>query len=387
MHLGIDGRYIRDSYPGIGRYTYHLLEALLDLGLGDEWSVLFDPTAEDTRFSIGRLEGRGGVTLVPTEIPARTWTEQARLPSLLADLGLDLFHAPFYLYPYLSGVPAITTVHDVIPLAFPVGFPARSRWLFRLGTQLAVWRSRRIIAVSSATAKALDGRFAGAVGKIDVVPEGVAPRFRPWEHDQVVRIRDRHGLPEQYLLAVGIDSPHKNLRLLAEVVASLRSAPPLILAGPSDPRYEGTRQAVEELDLGERVLFAGELPEEDLPGVYSGAMVFLFPSLQEGFGLPVLEAMACGTPVISSNASSLPEVVGDAGILVDPRDPAAWTEAIAALLDDPMAREPMRHKGIDRARGFTWRRAAVETRKVYDRALQTSARSLDGGIEGGNAGR
>ena len=367
----MDGRYIRDSYPGIGRYTYHLLEALVDLEGGNEWWVLYDPAAEDSRFFLERLESRKGLNLVPSATPLRTWSEQARLPRLLAGLSLDLFHTPFYLYPYLTRIPSISTMHDVIPLAFPAGFSVRSRWIFRMATQLSLWRSRRIIAVSEATARALDGHFAGASGKIAVIPEGVDARFRPVERDLVDQIRSRHRLPERYFLSVGIDSPHKNWRFLVETYARLGAGPPLVLAGPPDPRYTGTRRAVEELGLADRVLFLGAVAEEDLPGLYSGAEVFLFPSLHEGFGLPVLEAMACGTPVICSDASSLPEVVGDAGMLIDPGDSAGWTAAVERLSDDPALREQMRQQGMVRARAFTWRRAAAETRKLYDQALET----------------
>ncbi|MFQ5946152.1 MAG: glycosyltransferase family 4 protein [Anaerolineae bacterium] len=371
MRFGIDGRYIRDSYPGIGRYAYHLFEALLGLESDDEWWVLYDPAAEDSRFSLEGLESREGLHLVPSATPVRSWREQAQLPRLLADLALDLFHTPFHLYPYLTGIPSISTVHDVIPMAFPSGFSVRSRWIFRIATQLALWRSRRIIAPSKSTARALDSRFAGSARKIAVIREGVDARFRPVESDVVDEIRSRHRLPERYYLSVGIDSAHKNLRFLVETYARLGSAPPLALAGAPDPRYTGTRRAVEELGLADRVIFLGAVAEEDLPGLYSGAEVFLHPSLHEGFGLPVLEAMASGAPVICSDASSLPEVVGDAGTLIPPDDSAGWSAAIERLSDDPELREWMAQQGLVQAGAFTWRRAAVETRNLYDQALDT----------------
>ncbi len=371
MRFGFDGRYIRDSYPGIGRYTYHLLEALLALESGDEWWVLYDPAALDSRFSLKRLEDRTELTLVPSVTPVRTLAEQARLPSLLARLAPDLFHTPFYLYPYLTGIPSVSTVHDIIPLALPSGFSLRSRWIFRLATQLAIWRSRRIIAVSSFTAGVLDEQFAGAGGKLAVVPEGVDARFRPIERGDVDELRSHYNLPERYYLNVGIDSPHKNLRLLVEAFAPLGSGPSLVLVGPPDPRHTGTRRAVEEHGLADRVLFLGAVPEEDLPALYSGAEVFLLPSLQEGFGLPALEAMACGTPVICSDASSLPEVVGDAAVLIDPGDSAGWTAAIKRLSDDAALRERMAQQGLARATSFTWRRAAEATRELYQQALET----------------
>jgi alpha-1,3-rhamnosyl/mannosyltransferase len=185
-------------------------------------------------------------------------------------------------------------------------------------------------------------------------------------------VRDSHGLPERYILYLGSNKPHKNLVRLVEAWAVLQPQPlPLVVAGFWDARYPGPRQHAEELGI-EEVIWLGPVPEQDLPALYTGATLFVFPSLYEGFGLPVLEAMACGTPVACSDSSSLPEVAGDAAILFDSTDVGDMAEAIGLLLGNPDLRQRLAKAGLQRAKRFSWQRTAKETLEVYRHVLDST---------------
>jgi len=194
----------------------------------------------------------------------------------------------------------------------------------------------------------------------------------------VAEARARYGLPERYLLYLGSNKPHKNLRRLVEAWARLQpQSMPLVIAGAWDGRYPEARQRAAALSLEGQVRWLGPVPETDLPALYSGSLLFVFPSLYEGFGLPVLEAMACGTPVVCSNSSSLPEVAGDAALLVDPMNTEELVTAVRTALENESLRQDMTEKGLKRAQGFSWLQTAQRTLEVY-----RSAKSRAFGGEG-----
>jgi glycosyltransferase involved in cell wall biosynthesis len=209
----------------------------------------------------------------------------------------------------------------------------------------------------------------------------VNPRFRPAGPEALAAVRQKYDLPERFILYVGTIEPRKNLTALLEAYAALMerlsvcdlrpalSDVRLVIVGKKGWLYEGFFRRLHELGLEDRVLFTGYVPDEDLPAIYSAADLFVFPSLYEGFGLPVLEAMACGTPVIASNASSLPEVAGEAGIMIAPHDVRGLAEAMERLLMDKQLRAELRARGLERAKQFTWERAAAMTLEVYQDAL------------------
>ncbi|MCX6026985.1 MAG: glycosyltransferase family 1 protein [Chloroflexi bacterium] len=211
--------------------------------------------------------------------------------------------------------------------------------------------------------------------RVHMVPYGVSPSFRPVHAPHLRRaVAERYGLPSEFLLYVGNLEPRKNLPRLLEAYARLpgrQVVPPLVLAGTRGWKDAPLRETMERLNLGRRVVFPGYIPQEDLPAVYSMAAAFVYPSLYEGFGLPVLEAMACGTPVITSNVSSMPEVAGDAALLVSPNDVEGLTRALDRVLGEPDLRAELSRRGLARARQFTWRRAAESTLAVYRSVLGT----------------
>lgn len=371
MRIAIDARCVQDHFPGIGRYTYKLCRTLPTVGGEHEFIILYDPRAQDTRFSLDPLTAIPNVRALPVSVGVFSPWSQVRLPLLLRGERIDLLHSPYYLRPYVTFAPAVVTLHDVMPLVLPEsGLSPLSRQVFRLATRMTIWTAARLIAGSESARQDFCAHFRVPEEKIKAVHHGVDERFRPRAEEEVVGFRRRFGLPPGFLLYLGIDKPHKNLVRLIEAFGRLeRSDLTLAVVGPPSARRSEAREVANRLDLGERVRFLGPVDDDSLPALYSAATALVFPSLYEGFGLPALEAMACGTPVVCSNASSLPEVVGDAAMLVDPYDVDAWSEAMARVLSGEALRSELRRKGLARAAQFTWERTARATLAVYAEAV------------------
>jgi len=365
LRIGIDGRYIADHYPGIGRYTFSLVEALSRLAADATFVVALQPGQPNSRYDLDQLVARPNVRLAPFPLPPRSPLEQVRWPQAARRWALDVFHAPYFYMPYALPCPAVVTIYDLIPLVFPQGFSAAQRLSFHLMVGLAVRRASAVIAVSAATRTDLLRYFNLSPNRVHVTPLAADASFYPRPPAEVAAVRARYGLPNAYVLYVGINKPHKNLPRLIEAYAKIGEAPPLVLAGREDPRYPEARRQAEVLGLGGRVAFPGDIAGADLPALYSGASLFVFPSLYEGFGLPPLEAMACGTPVVCSNRASLPEIVGDAALTVDPDDVEAIASAMRRVLDDADLRESLRQRGWARAAQFSWEHTAQETLRIY----------------------
>jgi glycosyltransferase involved in cell wall biosynthesis len=273
---------------------------------------------------------------------------------------------PSHVVPLVHPRRTAVTVHDLGYLYYPEAHTRFSRLYLHLSTMYSARTAQRVIAISEATKRDLMERYGVAPGKIRVVYHGRDEAFRPVSDPAVLRATAaKYGIEGVYCLHVGTLQPRKNLGLLVEAWAMLRERmerpPKLLLAGKRGWLYEPLVRSVEERGLGDLVKFADYVERADLPALYSGALAFTFPSLYEGFGLPALEAMSCGTPVVASNASSIPEVVGDAGLLLDPRDVGAWAGAVEQLSYDDAAQRDMSRKGLARAGRFTWERCARET--------------------------
>jgi len=375
MRIGVDGRYIQDHFPGIGRYTYNLVMHLARIVPQTMFCLVCDPIARNTRYDIEGLARSSNIEIIHTDIPTFSLAEQYQLPRLIRRLQLDLFHSPYYLKPYRLPCPSIVTIYDVISRLYPRYLPSRrARIIYEIATRLALRTSRRIITTSVATRDDLVKYYRVGHDRIVVTPLAADKRFGPISPDEIARVRARYRLPLRYVLYVGINKPHKNLTQLVEAWALLETREGtaghhLILAGREDPRYPEVRHRIKALNLLEQVRVLGEIPEEDLPCLYAGASWFVFPSLYEGFGLPVLEAMACGTPVVCSNISSLPEIVGDAAITFDPTDVEGMAQALFDALGDPKRRGKMSEKARRRAQCFRWERTAQLTYQCYKEVL------------------
>jgi glycosyltransferase involved in cell wall biosynthesis len=240
----------------------------------------------------------------------------------------------------------------------------------------AVRRADHLLAISEHTRRDLIDLLGAPPAGVTVTHCGVDPTFRPLDAAQVAAWRARYGLPERFILYVGTLEPRKNVPRLLDAYARLRRrgpVPPLVLVGGRGWRHAAIDARLAALGLGDAVRFLGYVPAAELPLCYNAAGVFVYPSLYEGFGLPPLEALACGTPVVTSNAASLPEAVGDAAVLVDPRDPAALADALAAALADEPLRQRLRAAGLAQARRFSWRRMAEQTLAVYHDVQQLTA--------------
>ncbi|MFN3337383.1 MAG: glycosyltransferase family 4 protein [Thermomicrobium sp.] len=309
------------------------------------------------------------VTGWPTERPSvRIAWEQLVAPWATRDCAV--IHGPVNVLPLALARPGVVTVHDLAFLHFPEHYPATKRWYLRLLTALSVRRARRVIAVSETTRRDLVQLYGMAPERITTIPNGIDADWRRVDDGELERWRRQQGLPERFLLFVGTVQPRKNLTTLLEAFAQLgpEFPWPLFVVGAAGWLDSPIYRRAEALGLARRVRFTGYVPPEELRYWYSAATIFIYPSLYEGFGLPLLEAMACETPVITSNCSALPEVAGDAAVLVEPTDPLAIAAAIRSLAMDEERRRMLAQAGRERARQFTWERTARETAAVY-RAL------------------
>jgi len=373
LHIGLSAHLLSlaGTYrsAGANRYIHGLLSSL----------PLVDGDIRYTAFLGERRARFPGLTLrlsrLPTyRPPVRILWEQLVQPLALVREGIDLLHALAFVSPLLSPCPVVVTVYDLSFVLLPHSFPKVKRLYLSLFTPLSVKRARRIIAVSRNTRNDLMRLWNISPEKIDVIYCGVDSSLRPLEREKVSRFRRERGLPERFILYLGTLEPRKNLVRLLEAYARLpaESRPHLVMAGAKGWGYEAIGARVEELGLEGQVLFPGYIPQEEKALWYNAAEILVYPSLYEGFGLPPLEAMACGTPVVASCRASLPEVVGEAGVLVDPLDTEAMAQAMHDLLEDQTWRESLRDKGLKRARQFSWEKAARETVRVYRRALRES---------------
>lgn len=310
------------------------------------------------RYRSGRLGGA----------PGRILWEQCVAPIQTRRDHLDVLFCPVNVVPLVGTVPSVVTVHDLAFIEHPEAFHASKRRYLDLMTRLSVRRARRIIAVSAHTKRDLVERYRVPPDKVTVIPNAADDRFRPADDtDAVSRFRATNHLPARYILFVGTLEPRKNLRRLVEAFASVSENTrdvTLVIIGASGWLTSDLAPLVRERGLTERVIFKGYVPDADLPHWYQAAAVFCYPSLYEGFGLPVLEAMACGTPVVASDTSAIPEVAGDAALLVNPTDVTALAGALTDVLNDPARQEAMRCAGIARAKAYSWGRTARATLDV-----------------------
>jgi glycosyltransferase involved in cell wall biosynthesis len=303
-----------------------------------------------------------------TRIPVlNTLSNHLRLPRILRKLDLDILHGLCDFIPLGGGgYKRVFTVHDLTGLLFPETHKLAVALNHRLIMPLELKTSDAVIAVSENTKHDLIKHFNVDEGRIHVVYEGVDSTFRSCDTSEV---KSKYGLDFPFILYVGTLEPRKNIPRLLNAFKKLVDSGishRLVVAGRSGWKYAGILESVGKLGLTGRVVFTGYVPREDLPGLYSLADVFVFPSLYEGFGLPVLEAMACGTPVVCSNTSSLPEVAGDAALTVDPLDVEGLAESMERVLTDGGLADKLRKRGLKQAAGFTWEYAAGKTLKVYE---------------------
>ena len=362
MPIILDARTATDHFPGIGRYVVNLASALQRVAPDLSLILLRDPSAAAQRLALPDLPALD-CAASPFALP-----QQWRVRSILRQSRAALYHSAYYLMPYAPGIPSMVTCYDLIPLVYPQYFTATQRLIFRTAHVLALRTTRVTLAISAATKNDLVRFFHVDPRRIVVTPLAAAAHFQPPSRAEVNRVKQHYALPDRYVLYFGSNKPHKNVPRLVEAFAASSaraSGIDLVIAGHWDERYPQAKELAERLSLKERVRFIGPVQDNDLPALYGGTELFVFPSEYEGFGLPVLEAMACGAPVVCSNRSSLPEIAGDAALLCDPHDVAALARALEQALTDWDLRAGLQQRGLERAAQFTWEQAASQTLKMY----------------------
>jgi glycosyltransferase involved in cell wall biosynthesis len=357
---------------GLGRYAESLTRALVAVH-PDRYALFYNRER-----GIELLPGLEHMLTRTVALGYKPWRMLVWLGQL-ARVGFDnllpgagLFHATEHLLLPLRSIPTVLTVHDLIFRHLPAHHKPLNRWYLNLTMPLYCRRATHVIAISECTRRDLTAAYGIPPEKVTVIYEAAAPRFRVQPPEAVAAVRARYGLPDRYLLFVGTIEPRKNLtRLLAafETIHAEGLSDGLVIVGKRGWLYGDFFARLEKSPAQDAVLCPGYVPDEDLPAVYAGAQGLVFPSLYEGFGLPVLEAMACGTPVVASNASSIPEVGGDATLYFDPPDVEAMVEAIRRLLRDTDLQDHMRVRGLAQAAGFSWELTATATKSVYDAVL------------------
>jgi glycosyltransferase involved in cell wall biosynthesis len=357
---------------GISTYIRHLVRG--QAGVPGPGEILVYLPSTDPVPDVPRAPHlRVRVSPIPLRrpLPRLLW-EHTGFPFVLWRDRVDLLHATMNVAPVWTPCPVVVTIHDLAYLRYPHVHPRGRRLYLSAFTRLTVRRAQVIVAVSEYTRGEIEQLLNIPRERIRVIYEGVDADFRPLPHDQVQSFLCRRGLPPSYLLYVGNLEPRKNLTRLVQAYARLarKGETRLVLAGARGWGYDELFRTVEALGLSDDVLFPGFVPREELPLWYNGAQAFVFPSLYEGFGLPPLEAMACGTPVVVSTAASLPEVVGGAGLQVPPDDAKALAAALQRLLDDKALRETLAQRGLTRARRFTWEGMAQKTASLYRQLVE-----------------
>ncbi len=369
MRFAIDARKLRDF--GIGTYIRNILTELSRLDRDNEYVVLCRPDDVDAADLLGR-----NFRMVVETAPTYSIAEQFRIPMSLAREGAHLVHEPHYVLPPLIRCRSVVTIHDCIHLMFPQYLPSKLAYVYAKGSMWSAARkANRILTVSEASKRDILRFFDVAPEKVAVIYNAIDERFlAPADPERMDLVRQRYQLDHPFVLYVGNIKPHKNIERLIDAFgrARGRGCPDevkLVIIGDEISKYPALRQSVHKHKLDKHVRFLGFQPMETLAAFYRLARAFVFPSLYEGFGLPPLEAMACGTPVVTSNVSSLPEVAGGAALLVDPYDAESIAAGICQALTDEPLRADLIMRGRERARSFSW---AQSVKKIHDIYLQVA---------------
>ena len=370
MRIAIDAHSVGAGLAGNESYATNLIEALAEIDSLNQYT-LFVTRSE----AVERFRGRWPNFIVRRTLPH---TPLIRIPLTLSTMlrmnPVDILHVQFSAPPF-APCPVVVSVHDLSFEHLPQTFNRRSWTQLRLTVRHSARRAAQIVTLSEHARRDIIATYGISPVLVTAIPPAAPAHFGPINDEkELQRVRHNYGILGDYILSVGSIQPRKNLRRLISAYARLRRArpehklPQLVLVGKRAWRYDETLRAIQESGAGDSVILTGYVPETDLPALYSGALCFVYPSYFEGFGLPPLEAMKCGAPVIVGDRTSLPEVVGDAGLLVDPFDVNAIAGAIESLIDNPNLRAELSVKGLNRARTFDWRETARRTVKVYEQA-------------------
>ncbi|MBI1865012.1 MAG: glycosyltransferase family 4 protein [Nitrospirae bacterium] len=370
MHIAIDVRTINPTHSGVGFYVSNLLGALREIDKENSYSYVCNQAQCRAQLLPGK-----SVDLIRTPFSHENhlfgdFWEHAILPYRLNRAGVDVFHGPAFLIPFRSPTfRTVVTVHDLVVFLHPETVPRRYSLYMQWLVRMAVKRADRIIAVSECTRLDLMNILGVDSSRIVAIPEAAGPEFAPPGPERIESVLNRYKISGRYLLHVGNLEPKKNLPRVIRAFDRVARMPggedlSLVIAGKKGWLYDEIFRTANGTTTNS-IRFLGYVPRDEMAAIYAGASCFVFPSIYEGFGLPVLEAMACGTPVVTSNISSMPEVAGGAAVLVDPYDEESIASGILAVVSDPSLQGQLRREGILRSRTFSWDRAARETLDLY----------------------
>jgi glycosyltransferase involved in cell wall biosynthesis len=372
LRIGIDGKVLTSQASGIGRYAVNVVRSLLMLsatGVQHLEFVIF--TGPQTSRDL--LAGYQGTYHQHCCVAKSSLLRSlVSIPAGIVSQGIEVFHGLDHV-----GLPLffkrgkyIVTLHDVIPLTLPHLFPLKHRLVVTAALSRVSKQADVVIVPSQAVQEEVLQLLPVSKDRLVVIPEGCEVRFAPLDDPgRLARVQRKYGLPASYMLFLGTLEPRKNVETLLQAFARFQHSRPaspsvhLVVAGARGWRYQTIFHTIRSLGLEQHVHFPGFIDDNDLPDLYRGAELFVFPSLSEGFGLPILEAMGCGVPVITAKTAALPEVAGDAAMLVDPRDPEALAAAMHEVLHNGTLREHLRRTGLERARHFSWE---ITARKILD---------------------
>jgi glycosyltransferase involved in cell wall biosynthesis len=365
-HIGIDARLLAYRTGGISTYTRRLIEALNQLKSPHNITIGY------SRKESAPLPTSFGSTTLWT--PPHHRLERLALSVELARHGFDVWHSPDFIPPYRGARRHVITVHDLTFWHYPQYLTEEGRAYYNAHIKAAVQQADHLLVVSEATQKDLIKILNVPEEKMTVQPHGAGDQYRQFSSQELAQAQQTLKLPQEYILHVGTLEPRKNIIGLLQgyrlLLDTLPDAPPVVLVGKSGWLFEETQQKIDALHLGEKLIWRKDVEDALLPAIYNLARVIVTPSFYEGFGMPALEAMACGIVPIVSNRSSLPEVVGDVGLLINPDDPTTITSALQkALIDDEWYAE-QRTAALERSRLFTWERSAQIALSVYERVVQ-----------------
>lgn len=377
VHIGLNAHLLSlsQSYRGAG-ISWYIINLLKNLAHVSPDFLSYSAFLRERAFQGQAPALKLHFSRLPTQRPVvRIFWEQLLQPLILRRAGVDLLHALAFVAPLVGSPPFVVTIYDLSFLRYPQAFRPFNRWYLHHFTARAVQRARAIITISESTRQDVINFFRVAPERVQTIYCGVDSTFCPLPAATIAAFKAKQGLPDNFVLYLGTLEPRKNVEGLIRAYAHWRrqaaQVPPLVIAGGKGWYYQEIFKLVETLHLAESVHFPGYIPQEALALWYNAATFFVYPSHFEGFGLPVLEAMACGTPVITSTAASLPEIIGPdgAGRLVDPADPLALAEAMAQLSHDADLRARLARQGLARAANFQWEKTARQTVALYQKVL------------------
>ena len=375
MRIGIDAHSVGTKLGGNESYAVNLIEALAQIDSVNNYTIYVTTNEARDRFTDRWPNFKVRSTLPHTpliRIPLTLSAELRKRP-------VDVLHVQFTAPPFCP-CPVVVSIHDLSFEHLPETFKRRSRTQLRLTVRRSARRATRILSLSEHTRRDIIETYRIDAEKVSAIPLAAADHFRPVaDNRELQRVRHKYGIDGDYILCVGSIQPRKNVARLIRAYALLRGnfsadkLPKLVLVGKCAWLYDETLRTLEKTGVKDTSVVTGYVPESDLPALYSGALCFVYPSYFEGFGLPPLEAMKCGTPVIVGNRTSLPEVVGDAALSVDPFDIEAIAAAITRLMNNSALRDELSVRGQERARMFSWQHTAEETLKIYTEVAQDRA--------------